>query len=207
MSKKIINIPKIFSSLSLAILALSATILPASAQLSVESDPFNVVEPTNSSSCTINRPCIIYPKEQTFNPPITDTKRWRDSDMTYKVNGSSSGAGNFVPEIQAGAECRIQVRRFERQANDPVAGHNAIMNRLKAANTFTEMDQDGDGQNDTMVIPFNPTNGCGFTLPAGEQTFVDWQISILVVNPDNTAYAANPAYFFKFGVVGITFIR
>lgn len=206
MPKKNTNLSKIFSTFSLAGLILSFASLPTFAQLSVDSDPFDIVEATTTGSCSIERPCIIYPREQSFDPDISNARRWRDADMSYKLNGSSSGEGNYLPELKAGAECRIQVRKFESSGSHVSNGYSAVLNRLRASNTFTEMDQSGDGNNDTMVMSYNLENGCGFTVPADEQTFVDWQINILVVNPDNTAFAASPAYFFKYGVVGVTFV-
>ena len=202
----ILNLKKVFTALALAGFSFSIAALPASAQLQVDSNLFNVVDQSSlGGECSMQRPCIIYPQEATFNPTKNNNPLFGEVDLAFKINGSGSGTNNFLPEIKTGAVCWFQIKKFDATDDNATKGYAAMLSKITTQNGSTRQlgDMNQDGTNDSLLINFDPVNGCGFKFPAANQDTPTWQIKALVVNPDQSAYIKMPAYFFKYGAVGV----
>jgi len=184
--------------------------LNTEAQFTTVSDPFNVLGTTGGAKCTIDRPCVIYLEEQTFDPEPANRKVFADEDLYYKINGTNSD--DYVEELQEGAVCEIKIKVFDATDDDTDQGFEPSIGKLEAVNDdnspFTgsaqNIDTNNNGKVDTLRMPYDTANGCKVKLPANEQSTYLWQIEGKVINPDDTAFLGTPAYFFKYGAVGVT---
>jgi hypothetical protein len=157
-------------------------------------------------ACSLELPCVLLPEYQTFSPDAASRAVYGEEDLSYKVNGTSSGANAYQDLIQDGAECRISLRDYTVATTAIEASFEQYLSSMRAINgsNLATGDSNNDGVDDYAAIVYDKTNGCEFSLPAGEQSIALWQLQTIVVNPNNTAFRSDPGYFFRYGAIGTT---
>lgn len=157
-------------------------------------------------NCNDTEPClIILPQEQTFTPNTLNREVFGIADLTYKINGTSSGTGNYVPEFVNGASCYISIKGYESSETDPNFGYEASVNKLVPSDNSTPVyvDTDQNGTADSIKVNYSKTNGCEVKLPANNQVIALWAVRAKIVNPGSPInYMTVPAYFFSYGALG-----